>query len=160
MPSEGLGQRRSLRVSRDVVAGLLLCLAAAAAYVGIRDLPLGDPSGIGPGLVPKSVAFMIALLGLAILALGLPSTSARLDRFSVRGPLLVLGAVALFASTIRPLGLAIAGPLAVVIAGLADREARPLELVIFALVLSALCVGLFKYVLRLPIPLAPFLLGY
>jgi hypothetical protein len=72
----------------------------------------------------------------------------------------VLGAVALFAAMIRPLGLVVAGPLAVIFAGAADRDSRPVELVIFALVLSASCIGLFKYVLGLPIPLAPFLLGY
>ncbi|MDX2155682.1 MAG: tripartite tricarboxylate transporter TctB family protein [Hyphomicrobiaceae bacterium] len=160
MPTDGLGHRRSFRVARDVVAGLVLCLTAAAAYFGIRDLPISDPSGIGPGLVPKTVALTVAMLGLIIVGLGFPATSRRLDHFSIRGPLFVLGAVALFAATIRSLGLALAGPLAVMVAGLADRESRPFELAIFSLVLSALCVGLFKYVLRLPIPLAPFLLGY
>jgi putative tricarboxylic transport membrane protein len=160
MPSDGRDQPRVSRISRDIIAGLFLVLLAAAAYFGIRDLPLGDPSGIGPGLVPKLVAGLIALLGLFIVALGLPSTSARLERFSLRGPLFVLGAVVLFGSLVRPLGIAVAGPVAVIFAGAADRTTRPVELIVFALVLSALSIGLFKYALRLPIPLAPFLLGY
>jgi putative tricarboxylic transport membrane protein len=147
-------------LSRDVCAGLFLLLFAAAAYFGIRDLPFADATGIGPGLMPKSVAALIAALGLVILVIGLPAASARLERFSVRGPLFVLGSVLIFASLIRPLGLVVAGPLAVLFAGAADRESRPFELVVFSIILSAFAIGLFKYLLRLPMPLAPFFLGY
>lgn len=160
MESEDPGQRPSSVISRDVAAGLFLCLVAAVGYLGIRDLPFHDETGIGPGLVPKSVALMIAVLGLVIAALGIVPGSARLQRFSIRGPLFVLGAVVLFAAMVRPLGLIVAGPVAVMFAGAADPDSRPVELVIFALVLSAFCIGLFKYLLRLPIPLAPFMLGY
>jgi hypothetical protein len=110
--------------------------------------------------VPKLVAGLLALLGLFIMALGLAPGNDRLERFSLRGPLFVLGAVFLFGGLIRPFGIVVAGPLAVLFAGAADRATRPLELVLFAIILSALSIGLFKYVLRLPIPLAPFLLGY
>ena len=160
MRSNGLNQRPTSRISREVCAGIFLLLMAAAAYFGIRELPLGDASGVGPGLVPKSVAALIAILGLVLIALGVPATSTRLEPFSVRGPLFVLGAVVIFASVIRPFGLLVAGPLAILFAGAADRETRPVELVVFAIVLSALSIGLFKYLLRLPIPLAPFWLGY
>lgn len=146
--------------ARDVVAGLFLCTVAAAAYFGIAHLPMQDEQGIGPGLMPKSVAMLIAVLGLAITAMGLASDRMPIMPMSLRGPLFVLGAVVIFAGTIRPLGLAVAGPVAVMFAALADRDSRPLEVVVFAVVLSVLCIGLFKYVLRLPIPLAPFVLGY
>jgi hypothetical protein len=32
--------------------------------------------------------------------------------------------------------------------------------VLFSIVLTAFCIGLFKYALNLPVPLAPWLLGY
>lgn len=161
MPSDGIDRTPpAIRVPRDVVAGVFLLLIAGSAYFGIRELPVSDASGIGPGLVPKSVAAIIGVLGLVVMALGLVPGSNRLEQLSLRGPIFVLGAVVLFASLIRPLGLVVAGPLAVLFAGAADRDSRPLELLIFACVLSALSIGLFKYVLRLPIPLAPFLLGY
>ena len=160
MPSDSVQRTPPTRVPRDVVAGGFLLALAVAAYFGIRDLPMSDASGIGPGMVPKSVAVMIGLLGIVIVALGLAPGSDRLERMALRGPIFVLGAVLIFASLIRPLGLVVAGPFALLIAGAADRDTRPLELVVFALALSALSIGLFKYVLRLPIPLAPFLLGY
>lgn len=160
MPPNGADQPRAFRVSRDIVAGLVLLLVAAASYFGIRELPIGDPSGIGPGLLPKLVAGLIAVLGLIITLLGLLSSNPRLESIAIRGPLFVLGAVVLFGALIRPLGIVVAGPVAVLFAGAADRETRPVELVIFTIVLSALSIGLFKYLLRLPIPLAPFWLGY
>lgn len=160
MRSNGFDQKPIFPLSRDLCAGIFLLLISAAAYFGIRELPLNDASGIGPGLVPKSAAALIGLLGLVIMAFGVSSASARFEPFSVRGPLFVLGAVVLFASLIRPLGLLVAGPLAILFAGAADRESRPIELIVYALVLSGLSIGLFKYLLRLPIPLAPFWLGY
>jgi putative tricarboxylic transport membrane protein len=123
-------------------------------------LPMYDKTGIGPGLIPKSVAALIGALGVVIMGMGLGAGRAKLERFTVRGPLFVLAAVAVFAVTIRPLGLAFAGPLAVMLSALGEKTTRPLELVVFAVVLSAACIALFKYTLRLPIPLAPFLLGY
>ena len=56
--------------------------------------------------------------------------------------------------------LLVAGPLAVMASSLADRDTRPLEVLIYSVVITGLCVGMFKYILRLPIPIAPWLLGY
>jgi hypothetical protein len=65
-----------------------------------------------------------------------------------------------FGLAIRPLGLAAAGPLLVVVGALASEETRWLEVILFAAGMTAFCVVLFKYLLSLPIPLAPWLIGY
>ena len=36
--------------------------------------------------------------------------------------------------------------------GAASPETRPVELVVFAVVMTAFCIGLFRYALGLPIP--------
>ena len=77
---------------------------------------------------------------------------AGLGRWPLRGPFLVTLALAGFALTIRSAGLAVAGPIVVLVAGAASPETRPRELLVFALALTALCVGLFRYALGLPIP--------
>jgi len=92
--------------------------------------------------------------------LGLAPSADRLQSITLRGPLFVLGAAVVFAASVRTLGLAVAGPLTWVIAAMADPESRWVETVLFALLMTVLCVGLFKYALRLPIPLLPFVLGY
>jgi putative tricarboxylic transport membrane protein len=40
----------------------------------------------------------------------------------------------------------------VVVGGAASPESRPRELVIFALIITLACAGLFRYALHLPIP--------
>ncbi len=145
---------------RDVVAGVCLIIVAAIGYFGTWSLGFSEGPGPGPGLVPKGVSLLLAAMGVLVTALGWLGNADGIGAVAWRGPVFVLGSVMVFAAAIRPLGLAIAGPLAVVIAALADRDSRPMEVVIFAVVMTALCVLLFKYALRLPIPLAPVLLGY
>ncbi len=154
------GQSARRGNARDIAAGLLLLVIAAGSYAGALDLSFRDGVSVGPGLMPKGVALLIAAFGVLILVTGLLAPGAALERWSIRGPLFVLGAVVVFAATVRTFGLAFAGPLAVIISALGDEESKILEVLVFALVMSALCIGLFKYALRLPIPLAPLLLGY
>ncbi len=100
----------------------------------------------------------------------------RLERWHLRGPVFVLGAVLVFAVVIRgstlnlgglagipviasvkvpPLGLIIAGPLAVIVSGFASDETRFLEIAVFGVVMTLLSGLLFKELLGLPIPFDP-----
>jgi Tripartite tricarboxylate transporter TctB family len=149
-----------MRVASDIVGGLLLIGVAAVAYLGVRGIEAGQASSVGPTFMPNLVAGLIAAIGLLILLLGCVPGARRLEPWTLRGPLLVLGAVVAFAATVRPLGLAVAGPLAMILASLADPETRFREVLIFAAVMTGLSILLFKVALRLPIPLLPFILGY
>jgi hypothetical protein len=152
-------QTGRMHLSRDIVAGLFLVVIAAIGYAGSLDLP-SVWAGVGPGLLPKLVAGLIALIGVLIMLLGMTPSAERLQSWTLRGPVFVLGAAVVFAATIRTLGLAVAGPLTWMIAAMADPDSRWTEIVLFAVIMTAFCVGLFKYALRLPIPLLPFVLGY
>ena len=72
----------------------------------------------------------------------------------------MLGAVVAFGLTVRPLGLVVAGPLAIVISAFASNEVRWGETLVVGVLMTAFCIGLFKFALGLPIPLAPWLIGY
>ena len=61
-----------------------------------------------------------------------------------------------FALTIRSVGLALAGPLVMLLAGAASPDARWRELTVFAVVITLACVGLFRFALGLPIPVLIF----
>jgi len=54
----------------------------------------------------------------------------------------------------------VAGPVAIVISAFASSEVRWVETLLFGALMTAFCTGLFKLALGLPIPLAPWLLGY
>lgn len=166
------GRRGALKSPQDFAAGIFLLAFAAIAFFGAYDLKFGQLRGIGPGLMPKVTAAMVALFGLALIASSLVSRGSLLERWSIRGPFFVLGAVLLFALTIRGVefsslgikipafGLLVSGPLAVIFSSFADKSTRWGEVLLFAVVITAFCIGLFKFALRLPIPLAPWWLGY
>jgi putative tricarboxylic transport membrane protein len=149
-------QGRILR--QDFLGGLAVLAVAALAYWLARKLPIGAAGGMGPGALPKGLAVLLG--GLGVLLLLNAWKSERLTRWSVRGPLFVLGALILFGLTVRPLGLALAGPILIAAAGFASSEVRWRETLIYGLAMTLFCVGLFKFALGLPIPLAPWLIGY
>jgi putative tricarboxylic transport membrane protein len=115
---------------------------------------------MGPGMLPKGLALLLGLLGALLVLDAVLEGGSPLDRWSIRGPLFVLGALVAFGLTIRPLGLVVAGPLAIVISAFASNEVRWGETLVFGVLMTAFCVGLFKFALGLPIPLAPWAIGY
>ena len=149
-----------LLTRQDFVGGLVGIALAAFGFWQSADLPMGTLGGMGPGMLPKSLAVAIGLLS-ALLALGaVLEAGPAVERWSIRGPLFVLGAVVAFGLAVRPLGLIAAGPLAIAIGALASDEVRWRETILVGAVVTAFCIGLFKFALGLPIPLAPWLLGY
>ena len=144
---------------RNVISGLiLLVIAAVAAWQG-SALTVGTPRHLGPGMVPLVLSATIALIGVILVGIGLREGRTSRDRWPLRGPVFILGAAVVFGLAIRPLGLA-AGPLVVIVGALASDETRWFEVVLFAVGMTVFCVVLFKYLLSLPIPLAPWLIGY
>jgi putative tricarboxylic transport membrane protein len=149
---------RANLLRQDFLGGLVIIAVAAFAFWQARDLPSAAAGGMGPGTLPKGLAVLLAGLG-ALLVLH-SFKSERMGRWSVRGPLFVLGGLALFGLAVRPLGLAVAGPLAIAAASFASSDVRWRETLIYGLLMTGFCIALFKYALGLPIPLAPWLLGY
>jgi putative tricarboxylic transport membrane protein len=176
MTSPGAGSRGLVKSPQDFAGGLFLVALAVLAFAGGFNLPTGTLSGIGSGLLPKSVAALIAAFGVLLLVFGLVFEGDRMEQWHVRAPVFVLGAVAVFAMLIRGstlnfggvlgipllasvnipgLGLIVAGPLSVIVASLAEKSTRPLEIAIFAVVMTILSGLLFKELLNLPIPFDP-----
>lgn len=148
----GLDSRGILKSPQDFGAGLFLIAFAAIGWLGGWTLPMGKLSGVGSGMMPKVVATLVAAFGVLLIVESLATKGPVLERWALRGPFFVLGAILLFAWTIRPLGLIVAGPLAVMVSAFADKDTRIVEIVIFALVMTALCGLMFKEMLALPIP--------
>lgn len=139
----------------DIAGGLFLLFIAAVGYIGGFGLPVGHLSGIGSGLLPKALAVLIAAFGIFLIVQGLLGPGPALERWAVRGPFFVLGAVVLFALTIRWGGLLVAGPLSVIMSSLGSKETRLAEIAIFGVGLTLLSGLLFKELLNLPIPFDP-----
>lgn len=153
-------RRGLLKSPQDFGAGLFLIAFAALGVAGGWSLPMGKLSTVGSGMMPKVTAGIVAALGVLLIVESFISRGPVLERWGLRGPFFVLGAILLFAWTIRPLGLIVAGPLAVIISSLADKDTRLWEVAIFSAVITAFCIGLFSYALRLPIPIMPTSVPY
>jgi hypothetical protein len=145
-------RRRAIRSSQNFMAGLTLLGVAAIALFASADLGEGRFYAVGPALLPRAVATLLALIGAGLVAGGLMKEGDALTRWSLRGPLFLFIAVVAFALSIRTVGLAVAGPTVALISGAASPETRPRELLLFALLVTALSIGLFRYILHLPIP--------
>jgi putative tricarboxylic transport membrane protein len=170
--SEEFNVRTMVKSPQDLAAGLFLIVVAVVAWLVALPLPFSQVGGVGSGMLPKAVSAILGLLGVLITVGAFMSEGDRLTRWSLREIGLVLGAIMVFALTIRgfqipglglsvpALGLAVAGPLTILISAQADRATRFLEALIFAVVLTAACIVLFRLLLRLPIPVFPPLLGY
>ena len=151
---------RSTFLNREVLAGLFLLASAAFGYYAAYPLDAGSMSGVGSGLLPKSVAIGLGAFGVYLVASGLIGDHERVEGFSLRGIIFVLGGILSFAATVRPLGLLVAGPLAMLLSSLADPDTRPIEILVFTTCMTLGCYLLFKAMLHLPIPVLPPLLGY
>lgn len=163
-------RRRGLvRSPYDLAGGLFLLALAVLGFAGGFGLPTGSPSSIGSGMVPKAVAVMVGVLGVALMVVAFLTEGDQLERWHLRGPVFVLGGVIVFAMLIRgstldfgvgsvtipPLGLIVAGPLVVIISSLGSSETRPKEIAVFSVVLTLAAGLLFKEMLSLPIPYDP-----
>lgn len=157
------------RSHQDAAGGLFLILLGAAALMLGNDLATGTLRAMGPGMLPKSFAWILVGLGGLLMFQAMRHEGPALESWNWRGIAFVVGGIMAFALAIRgfdlgplkvpPLGLAVAGPLVVLIAGNADPDSRWKELLIFAVLMTLFCGLLFKYLLGLPIPLAPWLLN-
>ncbi len=165
-----------LKSPLDFAGGIFLIALAALGFAGGFNLAFGTLSGIGSGLMPKVVAALVGVFGILLLLQSLVWDGDGLERWHLRGPVFVLGAVLIFAVFIRgstlslggfgglpllgslkvpPLGLIVAGPLAVMFSSFAAKDTRPVEVVVFSIVMTLLCGLLFKELLSLPIPFDP-----
>jgi putative tricarboxylic transport membrane protein len=86
---------------------------------------------------------------------GLVTDGPRIEKYKIRGPVLVIVGILAFAGMIRPLGMVIASYVTFIIAILGSKEMRVLESIIAAAVMTVFCVLLFVYLLNLPFQLWP-----
>ena len=159
-----------IKSPETLASGLLLLALGCIGFFGTWNLANGTLAEPEAGMLPRAVSMLVAACGMGLLASALTTSGPALESWSPRGLICVLGAAIAFGLTIRgfdlghfkvpALGLIIAGPLAITLAALADPETRFKEIVIFAVGLTTLCIVMFRMILRLPIPIAPWLVGY
>ncbi len=144
-----------VRSPQDFFGGLALILIAIFALTASAELPGQRGFAFGPGTAPRLFAGLLSALGFAIMIVGVISEGPAIEQYKLRGPLLVIMAIMLFAALIRPFGLIIATYSAFMFSILGSREMRWVESFIAAAGMTAFCWLLFVVLLNLPFQLWP-----
>jgi hypothetical protein len=147
----GRSGRLQIRSPQRFFAGLVLIAVCFFVLWAVGGLRQGTLTEMGPGMFPRALAVMLGVGGAILVVLSFLLRGAPLEKWSFRGPILVSVAILLFALTIRPFGLAVAGMLALVVSGFATPEARPREVLVFSALLTVACIVLFRYILGMSV---------
>lgn len=141
---------------RDYFGGLVLIGMGLFALWAAKDLPGMHGFAFGPGTAPHGFAIILAAIGVALAMVGLFATQrVDVERFAIRGPLLVTISIFVFAASIRPLGLVITTFVSIMVSAAATEEVRWVETAIWAVVLTVFCCLLFPIGLNLPLQMWP-----
>lgn len=147
---------RSLFRRQDFLAGLFVLALGLVCLAAVGDLEIGDTREMGPGYVPRALAWFLVVAGAGMAALGAwqarPETAGGI---AWRPVLLASLAVLLFGLTVDRLGIVIAVLLSTAVASFASPISRARETPLLALALAALAAFAFVGGLGLAIPIWP-----
>lgn len=139
----------------DVAFGAFLVILASVALWETRALAIGAAADMGPGYVPRALAWILMGFGLAFGASGFRARHQSLPRFDLRSFLMVLLSLAVFALLLPKGGLALATLATLACSTCAISDFRWRESLLFAVVLTAFTVLLFVNGLGLPLAVWP-----
>lgn len=139
------------RDDQDLIGGGLLIALGVFCAIYAQRYGIGTLGRMQAGFLPTALGVILAIIGLFILLPAL-TRSNRLPTIEWRTAGLVLGSFGVFALTLRPLGLAIASFLTVVVASLADRETTWYLRLLLAVAISIITVVIFRLGLGISIP--------
>lgn len=140
----------------DLAFGAFLIAVAAGTLVATRGLNAGTAADMGPGYMPRAIALILMAFGLFFAGRGLLRGPVGIEPVQLRPILGVAAAVGVFALLIENAGLALASFAAILIAAVASRESRFVEVIVFGFAITAGAVLLFIKALALPVSIWPW----
>jgi Tripartite tricarboxylate transporter TctB family len=135
---------------KELAFGAFLIVLALVAFWATSSLSVGTAADMGPGFVPRALAWIILAFGAAFLITGLSKAREPFPAPAWRPLAAILASIALFALLFSRLGLVAASVGAVVVAGAATSPVRWLQLLVFGVVIAAFSAALFVKGLGLP----------
>jgi len=141
------------KMKRDYYAGGLMMLLGLGAAVEGSNYHVGTLVRMGPGFFPTVFSGFLILSGLYILANGLRSGDKIEGSWPLRALIVLPLALVLFGVLIERAGFVPAMLVLIFGSGLAGTEFRLIEMLIFSVLLTALCAIVFVWALGLPYPL-------
>ncbi len=139
----------------DVLSGSVLIACALLGLLLSWKLNSGTSAAMGPGYVPKMLAFILIGLGAATVFYGFVHEGEPFEAWYPRPLFWVLASVAFFGMSIERFGLVVAVVGLVILGCLAHRGTKPYESIILAVGMAIFAVLVFVKALGLPILLWP-----
>lgn len=137
---------------RALSGGILLAVGLGMLVIG-WSYPVGQLTQMGPGYVPRGIALLICVIATAIIVIDVGDTAmTRGEGIHWRGLIFVSAAMLIFAGLVDVAGLVPSMFLAVAVSMLADKQAKPLSILVYSILATGAGWLLFLVVLELPIP--------
>lgn len=146
-----------VRAPKDFWSGVMFCGFAVVAIIAARGYSLGSAGKMGPGYFPLLLAGLLAALGLTLISRSIVLSGEALSRLHIFPLTVMAAAVCLFGVLIEPLGLVFSLATVIVMSAFAGAQFRLVETLALAAALIAFSVGVFVYVLGLPLNVWPSL---
>ncbi len=142
-----------LLARKDFWAGLLLIATGTVAIFIARNYTFGTSLRMGPGYFPVVLGATLILFGLYIMATGLRAGETLSGPWSLRAIVIIPLSLVMFGLLVERAGFVPAMLVLIFGSATASTEFRLLEVLLFSLFLTALCVAVFVWGLGLPYPL-------
>jgi putative tricarboxylic transport membrane protein len=126
-------------------------------HIADNDYPMGTAMRMGPGNFPVALGLILGLFGIFLVARGLgwPEKTPAPVAWSWRPVTCIVASMLLFGFLMPRLGLVPALVAMFFAAALGGREFRWREVLVLTVVMTALAVGVFVVLLKLPFQLFP-----
>jgi hypothetical protein len=144
-----------IRAPKDFWSGLLCVAVAASFIIQARGYSMGTAVRMGPGYFPTLLAYVLAGVGLILIARSFYLTGEPVPRLHLFPLAVLVIAILAFGALINWLGLVVAGALVAIVGARAGPEFRTIEVLALAAVLVAFSVAIFVYALGLPLKVWP-----
>jgi hypothetical protein len=136
---------------KDFWSGLMLIAIGGGAVLMARNYQFGSSLRMGPGYFPTVLGTFLILFGVYFLAQGLRSSAEKLEgSWSLRAFIILPLSLVLFGLLIDRAGFIPAMLVLIVAAATASTQFKLTEVLLFAALLTALCVVVFVWLLGLP----------
>ena len=129
---------------KDFLSGLMFIAFGALALWFGRHLPVGTTMRMGPGYIPHALAYLLLVLGFVIAAVALIYPDDTFERPRWKPLTAVTIGIICFALLFEVAGMFPALVALVLIASWGGEEFRPFEVAANIVVLTILCVAVFK----------------
>ena len=141
---------------KELAFGLFLIALALVAFASTRTLSMGTADDMGPGFVPRTLAWIILGFGTFFCVTGALKAREAMPVVAWRPLFTILAAIAVFAVLFSTLGLIAACIGAVLVAGAATSPVQWGRLLLFGPAVAAFSALLFVKGLGLPFKLWPW----